>query len=46
MYLLPCRKLQYILRCGQAQIYMQIYMYALYLAQMDVTVIYLIYMHV
>jgi hypothetical protein len=28
MYLLSCRKLQYILRCGQAQIYMHIYMCA------------------
>jgi hypothetical protein len=43
---LPCRKLQYILRCGQGQIYMQIYMCALHLAHMDVSVINLIYMHV
>ena len=46
MYLLHCRKLQCILRCGQGQIYMHIYMYVLHLPHVDVPIIYLIYMHV
>jgi hypothetical protein len=40
VYLLPCRKLQCILRCGQGQIYIHIYMYALRFAHMDVPVIF------